>query len=51
VHSSIDIAVIGHGHGLLAERSDTVDELFDVAGAVEEGVFGVEVEVGEFGHG
>ena len=51
VHRTVDIAVVGHGDGLLAERGDAVDELVDVACAVEEGVFGVQMEVGEFGHG
>ena len=51
VHRPVDVAVVGHGDGLLAQRGDAVDELVDVAGAVEEGVFGVQMEVGEFGHG
>ncbi len=48
---SVDVAVVGHGDGLLAERGDAIDELLDVAGTIEEGVFGVEVKVGELGHG
>jgi len=43
--------VVGHGDRLLAQRSYAVDELVEVAGAVEEGLFGVQMEVGEFGHG
>jgi hypothetical protein len=43
--------VVGHGDGLLAKGSNAIDELLDVAGTIEEGVFGVEMEVGELGHG
>ena len=50
VHRAVDVAVVGHGDGFLAERGDAVDELVNVAGAVEEGVFSVQMEVGEFGH-
>ena len=28
-----------------------IDELVDVAGAVEQRIFGMQMEVGEFGHG
>ena len=41
VDGAVDVAVVGHGDGFLAEGGDAVDELFDVAGTVEEGVFGV----------
>ena len=43
--------MVGHGDGLLAEGGDAVHELGKVACAVEEGVLGVQMEVGEFGHG
>jgi hypothetical protein len=43
--------MIGHGDGFLAEGGDAVDEFIEVASSVEEGVLGVEVEVGELGHG
>ncbi len=51
VDGAVDVAVVGHGDGLLAESGDAIDELVDVAGAVEEGVFGMKMKVGEFGHG
>ncbi len=51
VHRPVDVAVVRHGDGLLAERRDAINELVDVAGAVEEGVFGMQMEMGEFGHG
>ena len=51
MHRTIDVAVIGHGDGLLADRRHAVNEFLHVAGAVEEGVFGMQMEVGEFGHG
>jgi hypothetical protein len=43
--------VIGHGHGFLAERGHALDELGEVAGAVEQRVLGVQMEVSELGHG
>ena len=51
VHGAVDVAVVGHGDGLLAQRGNAVNEFLDVAGSVEEGVLGVQMEVGEFGHG
>jgi hypothetical protein len=43
-----DVAVVGHGGGCLANFCEVFGELVDVAGAVEEGVIGVEMEMGEF---
>ncbi len=51
VHRPVDVPVVRHRDGLLAQRGDAVNELVDVASAVEEGVFGVQMEMGEFGHG
>jgi hypothetical protein len=47
---AVDVAVIGHGNGFLAKLGNAFTELFDVACAVQEGVFGVQMKVGEFGH-
>ena len=44
---AVDVAMVGHRHGLLAEFRHAIDELVDVAGAVEERVFSVQMEVGE----
>jgi hypothetical protein len=41
VHGAVDVAMVGHGDGLLAQRGDAVNEFLEVAGAVEEGVFGM----------
>ena len=51
VHRAVDVAVVGHGDGALAERGHAVHELGKVASAIEEGVLGVQMEVGELGHG
>jgi hypothetical protein len=51
VDCAIDVAVVGHGNGFLAKGGDAVDEFVEVAGSVEEGVLGMEMEVGELGHG
>ncbi len=51
VDGAVDVAMVGHGHRFLAEGGDAIDEFLDVAGAVEQGVFGVEMQVGKFGHG
>ena len=42
-----DVAVVGHGDGLLADFVDMGDEFVYVTGSVEEGVIGVEMEMGE----
>jgi len=47
---AVDVAVVGHGDRGLAKFGDAVDEFLDVAGAVEKRVFGVQMEVREFGH-
>ena len=51
MHRAVDVAVVRHGHSLLAERGHAIDELGHVAGAVEEGIFGVQMQMSEFGHG
>lgn len=51
VDSSINVAVISHRDRLLAEGGYAVNELFNVTGAVEKGIFRMQMEVGEFGHG
>ena len=51
VHRAVDISVVRHGDRLLPQRRHAIDELVHVAGAVEQGVFGVQMQVGEFGHG
>ena len=44
VHRAVDVSVIRHGHGLLSQRRHTVHELIHVASAVEEGVFGMQMQ-------
>jgi hypothetical protein len=51
VHGPVNVAVVSHGDGFLTEGGNAIDKLFYVAGAVEKGIFGVQMEVGEFGHG
>ena len=51
VNCPVDISVVGHGDGFLPQGGDPVYQFRNVAGAVEEGVLGVQMEVGEFGHG
>ncbi len=46
-----NVAVVGHGHGGHAQLFHTLAEFFDVTGAVEHGVVGVQVQVDELGHG
>src|SRR5215471_12440201 len=48
---AIDVAMVGHGHGLLPDLAHTRHQLLDVAGAVEERVIGMQMEMDEFGHG
>ena len=51
VHCAKDIAVIGHGHGGHAELFHSLAELFDVTGAIEQGIVSVQVQVNELRHG
>ena len=51
VHRPVDVAVVRHRDRLLAQRGHAINELVDVAGAVEQRVFGVQMEVSKFGHG
>jgi hypothetical protein len=51
MYGAVDVAMIGHGDGPLAKRSHAIDELVDVAGAVEKRVFRVKMEMSEFSHG
>ena len=51
VDGSVDVAVIGDGNGLLSYVGDALHELFYVTSAIEEGVVGVQVQMGEFSHG
>ena len=46
-----DVAVVGHGDRGHAQLFHALDKLFHVAGAVEHGVVGMEVQVNELGHG
>ena len=47
VNGAVDVAVIGHGGSGLAEFAEVGGEFVYVAGSIEEGVIGVEMEVGE----
>ncbi len=51
VHRAIDVPVVRHRHRLLAEGCHAINELVNVAGAVKKGVFGMKMEMSEFGHG
>jgi hypothetical protein len=42
--------VVGHGDGRHPELLDVLDELIDVASAVEHGIVGVQVKMDELGH-
>ena len=50
VHGAKNIPVVGHRHRGHAEFFDAMDQFFDVAGAVEQGVVAMQVQVDEFGH-
>ena len=45
------MAVVGDGHGVLPNAVDVGYQLFDIAGAIEEGVVGMQMQVGKFSHG
>src|SRR5208282_1279498 len=49
MHRTENISVVRHGHGGHAEFSDSLAKLFDVAGAVEQRVIRVQMQVNELG--
>ena len=51
MHCAKNIAVIGHGDRRHAQLLDAFNQFFDVAGAVEQGVIGMQMQVYEFRHG
>ena len=51
MHGAEDVAVIGHGHRGHAEFLHALAELFDVTGAIEQGIVGMQMQVDELGHG
>ena len=46
----VEVAVIGHGQGVHALLLDVLDQLRDAAGAVEQAVVGVAVQMNEGPH-
>ncbi len=46
-----NIAMVGHGHGGHAQLLHALAKLFDITGAVQQGVVRVQVQVDELGHG
>ena len=44
MHCTVDVAVVGDGHGLLSDAVDVGYQLFDIAGAIEERVVGVQMQ-------
>ena len=47
LHRAEEVAVVGHGHGGHFLLGDDVHQLADFAGAVEEGIIGVAVQMNE----
>src|SRR5580700_2587293 len=50
MHGAKDISVVSHGHGRHAHFFHTLAKFFDVAGAIQQGVIGMQVQVDELGH-
>ena len=50
MHGAKNIAVVGHGDGRHAQLFYTLNQLFDVARAVEHRVIAMQVQVDEFRH-
>ena len=47
VDGAVDVAMVGHGGGGLADFAEVAGEFVDIAGAIEERVIGVKMKVGE----
>jgi hypothetical protein len=50
VHRAKDVAVVGHGHGGHAELMNAINKFLDIAGAVEQGIITVQMQVDKLGH-
>ena len=50
VHCAVDISVVRHRDGRLPERRHPIHEFVDVAGAVQQRIFRVQMQVSEFIH-
>ena len=51
MHRAVNVAVVGNGHGFLSYAVDVRHQFFDIAGAIKEGIVGVQMQVGELSHG
>ena len=50
MHRAKNVAVVGHGHGRHAQFLDPLAQLFYVAGAVEQRVIGMQMQMDELRH-
>ena len=50
MNRAINIAVIGNRNRLLADVGNVVDQLFDVAGAVQKRIIRMQMKMSKFGH-
>ena len=51
MHRAKNISVVGHGNRGHAQLFHALAKLFDIAGAIKQGVVGMQVQVDELGHG
>src|ERR1700688_5228281 len=51
VDGAENISVVDHGHGRHPQFFYALAELFDITGAIEQGIVRMEVQVDELGHG
>jgi len=50
VDRAIDVAVISHGDGLLPDSRHAFNEFCDVTCSVQQGILGMQMQMGKFGH-
>src|SRR4051812_1457546 len=51
LHRAVDVPVVSHSYGFLADISHSLDQTRDAAGPVQQRVIGMEMEMDEFRHG
>ncbi len=51
VHRAVNIPMVRHGDGLLTQRRHAIHKLINVASPVQQGIFRMQMQVGEFRHG
>ena len=51
LHRAVDVAMVGHGHGLLPDFGHSLDQAGNAASAIQQRIIGMKMKMNEFRHG